>query len=300
MAEVHIRLESLPDDSILSPWFLQARNEERSVLHLFDPLAGTHLHAQDEYRPNNNPLQPLPPDRVLEGRYITSSGAGSRLLTVPVEILATILKYIAEDKEALASLALVNSDCRQLSRSYQFSTVCLDYHPNAADLLIRLAEEGHERDTIHGATLAPSIGACIRRIRVKTNTYWVEKLSDLRLCRRDFKALPAEEKNKRLADANQLYFDVYIPQIGPVLRKSLPHLDYLVWEDPVLLERPFFNSLVHSSIKHLRLSKVRVMEDFEVESPSSGAWPLRSLDIDMGLEQSGLGKCQTFDYDVFG
>ena len=46
MAEVHIRLESLPDDSILSPWFLQARDEERSVLHLFDPLAGTHLHAE--------------------------------------------------------------------------------------------------------------------------------------------------------------------------------------------------------------------------------------------------------------
>lgn len=42
------------------------------------------------------------------------------------------------------------------------------------------------------------------------------------------------------------------------------------------------------------------MEDFEVESPSSGAWPLRSLDIDMGLEQSGLAKCQTFDHDVFG
>ncbi|KAH8742568.1 hypothetical protein F5883DRAFT_656556 [Diaporthe sp. PMI_573] len=54
--------------------------------------------------------------------------------------------------------------------------------------------------------------------------------------RQDFKDLPAVEKDKRLEDANQAYFDVYIPDIGFVLRKSLPNLEYLAWEDPVLLE----------------------------------------------------------------
>ncbi|RYP67903.1 hypothetical protein DL769_005639 [Monosporascus sp. CRB-8-3] len=219
--------------------------------------------ARDEYHFNNTPsLQPLSPDRVLEDRHITSSGARSRLLTIPVEILANILKYIAEDKKALASLALVNSDCRQLARSYQFSTVCFDYGPNTLDLLARLVEEGRERDSNHGATLTPSIGACIRRIQVKTDTYGVQKLSDLWVSRQDFKALPDEEKDERLEDAHQAYFDTYIPHIGLVLRnKSLPHLEYLAWEDPVLLERPFFNSLVRSSITQLKLSKVRVMEN---------------------------------------
>lgn len=91
-------------------------------------------------------LNPDPsPDRVLEDRHITSSGARSRLLTIPVEILANILKHIAEDKKALASLALVTSDCRKLARSYQFSTLCFDYGPNTLDLLARLVEEKRER-----------------------------------------------------------------------------------------------------------------------------------------------------------
>ncbi|KAH8742503.1 hypothetical protein F5883DRAFT_596203 [Diaporthe sp. PMI_573] len=294
MGEVHIFLGSVPDGSNLYPWFLQARSNERSVLKLFDPSTGLNLHARDEYRINNTPpLQPLSPDRVLENRHITSSGAGSRLLTTPVEILVNILKYIAEDKKALASLAFVNSDCRQLARSYQFKTICLDYSPNTLELLIRLVKEGQERDINHGATPALSIGACIRRVRVKTDTHWIQEVSDLWVSRQDFKDLPAVEKDKRLEDANQAYFDVYIPDIGFVLRKSLPNLEYLAWEDPVLLDRPFFNSLVHSSVKQLKLCKVRVLEDFEVEIPPSGAWPLQSLDIEMELAQRG--QCPTAD-----
>ncbi|KAH8742409.1 hypothetical protein F5883DRAFT_596651 [Diaporthe sp. PMI_573] len=230
MGEVPIFLGSVPYAPIYIPGSSKPEATKRSVLKLFDPSNG--------------------------------------LLTTPVEILANILKYIAEDKKALASLAFVNSDCRQLARSYQFSAILPRLQSQPLELLIRLVKEGQERDINHA------------------------QRQPFPLCQ-DFKDLPAVEKDKSLEDANQAYFDVYIPDIGFVLRKSLPNLEYLAWEDPVLLDRPFFNSLVHSSIKQLKLCKVRVLEDFEVEIPPSGAWPLRSLDIEMELAQRG--QCPTAD-----
>ncbi|RSL76042.1 hypothetical protein CEP51_010336 [Fusarium floridanum] len=51
----------------------------------------------------------------------------SRLLQMPSEILADIVHFLSDSKSALANLALVNSDCRQLARSSQFAEVTFDY-----------------------------------------------------------------------------------------------------------------------------------------------------------------------------
>jgi hypothetical protein len=69
-------------------------------------------------------------------------------------------------------------------------------------------------------------------------------------------------------------------------------LDSLDWEDPVLLERPFFNSLARFSVKQLKLSRVCAAEDIEVETPPYGAWPLRSLDVEIKLAQYGRRQSQ--------
>ncbi|KAF2179904.1 hypothetical protein K469DRAFT_693781 [Zopfia rhizophila CBS 207.26] len=132
----------------------------------------------------------------------------------------------------------------------------------------------------------PSLGTCIRRVEVKTNTQWIQDYHGLWIEHRDFQSLSVEQKEKRLESANELYFNTYLAQFRLVLgNRSLPHLEYLDWKDSTFLERPFFNSLVCSSVKHLKLSEVCAAEDFEVEVPPSGMWPLRSLEIEMHLAQ---------------
>jgi len=96
--------------------------------------------------------------------------SGSRLLNIPAEILANIVDFIADDQPTLAALALVNSDCRQLARSCQFVDICFDYSPRAFDLLLALL-----RETVPSVSTAsqPTIGACIRKVTVKSDRQWV-------------------------------------------------------------------------------------------------------------------------------
>ncbi|KAF4988685.1 hypothetical protein F66182_16686, partial [Fusarium sp. NRRL 66182] len=104
---------------------------------------------------------PLTLDRVLEGRPIVAQD--SPLLRLPVMILSDIIKYIETDMETLKSLALVNSDCRQLAQSCQFAIVNLDYSIRSYRLFGALIREATERSiTKDSVTRQPSIGACIR------------------------------------------------------------------------------------------------------------------------------------------
>ncbi|KAI0808646.1 hypothetical protein GGR55DRAFT_200705 [Xylaria sp. FL0064] len=88
-------------------------------------------------------LPPLPFHRAMEGRPVASSS--SVLFNVPSEILQLIMGYVAPDKSYLSSLALVNSTCRQLARSYQFNKLNLDYSSNAARALSMLRKEAVQR-----------------------------------------------------------------------------------------------------------------------------------------------------------
>ena len=76
------------------------------------------------------PPLPLAFDRVNEGRAPSS---GSPLFKLPFEILDVIFQNI--DSSTLPNLALVNRDCRQLARSRQFASVCLNYSNSTRDLI---------------------------------------------------------------------------------------------------------------------------------------------------------------------
>ncbi|KAI1182702.1 hypothetical protein F5B17DRAFT_419305 [Nemania serpens] len=116
-------------------------------------------------------LPPLSLDRVIEGRHIASPS--SILFTIPREILHLIIGLVASDKSHLASLALVNSTCRQLARSCQFSNLHLDYGSVALEVLAMLQKEAAQRyRSSDRMTVSPSLGACVRQLRVDTKEFW--------------------------------------------------------------------------------------------------------------------------------
>ncbi|KAI1741691.1 hypothetical protein F4680DRAFT_414760 [Xylaria scruposa] len=116
-------------------------------------------------------LPPLLLDRVIEGRDIASPS--SILFTIPREILCLIIGYVASDKMDLASLALVNSTCRQLARSCQFNYLHIDYSPTALKILAMLQGEALQRyRSSDRMTVSSSLGACVRQLKVDTGNYW--------------------------------------------------------------------------------------------------------------------------------
>lgn len=79
----------------------------------------------------------------MQGRAFNSQAP---LLCLPIEILSQIFQefHFRADREELASLALVNSDCRQLARSRQFRTLLfypMHYLPSRLLILQKLLEE---------------------------------------------------------------------------------------------------------------------------------------------------------------
>ena len=115
---------------------------------------------------------PLTFDRVVEGRAVTAQD--SPLFRIPTEILTVIASYLVTNKEDLASLALVNSDCRQLARSCQFRTVKLDASPHSYSILGILQREAVKRRQNRGYTRSLSLGACIHRVVIGNAGYWKE------------------------------------------------------------------------------------------------------------------------------
>ncbi|KAF6804438.1 hypothetical protein CMUS01_14845 [Colletotrichum musicola] len=87
---------------------------------------------------------PLLFTKVMEGRPAASQ---SLLFRLPPEILGDIMDLIADEKPSLATLALVNSDCRQLARSSQFAVVTFDYSPASRQLAQLLSTEAVSGDT---------------------------------------------------------------------------------------------------------------------------------------------------------
>jgi hypothetical protein len=120
---------------------------------------------------------PLAFDRVIEGTAVAAQN--SPLFSIPTEILTVIVSYLVTNKADLTSLALVNSDYRQLARSCQFRTVKLDASPHSHSILGILQREAVERRQNRGYTRSLSLSACIRRVVVGNAGYWKE-LSALR------------------------------------------------------------------------------------------------------------------------
>ncbi|RFU31209.1 hypothetical protein B7463_g5145, partial [Scytalidium lignicola] len=251
-----------------------APDPENMMRLLLPMLSG----VKDDYESDIVPPLPLSLDRVMEGRAPKSS---SRLFQLPFEILTIILSYLSSSN--LANLALVNSDCRQWARSRQYANVNLTYSDSSFGLIKVLQDEVLERvsSKSNGFTSRPSLGACIRRVTIATDSRWITFRHDIKLSR-EFNALPREERIQRLAKLSDFYYGSYIDSIGHLLshRKVLPNLDFLGWDDFVPLPKQFYNELVSSNIRHLRLYRVPVEEQFEIDQ-LNGAWPLRSLYLEL-------------------
>lgn len=247
------------------------------ILDLMMPMLSG---GKDDFGKELVPPLPLLFDRVSEGRKPVS---GAKLLRIPLEVLALVVHNIPE--ASLASLALVNSDCRQLARSRQFASLHFDYSDHTLAIINKLQGEVTERSNDAGLTSKLALGPCIRRLTVATHPGWVQYRHNVELSEK-FNALPKKEKSKRLTAACDAFFGSYITSIQDLLsnRTVLPHLELLDWEDMIALQPSFFDAIAQSTIQHLKLFRVHVDKLFTVSPPQSQpsrAWPLQSLYLEI-------------------
>lgn len=237
-------------------------------------LHSRHDDSEDKYGRDIVPPLPLAFDRVNEGRAPSSQAP---LFSLPFEILGIILGYLPDNW--LASLAVVNSDCRQLARSRQFASILLDYSDTSVGLVKKLVEEARaRRDNGNNLTLNPSLGACIRRMTIATDSEWLR--SSHRVWLENMQEVEQTQTEEPLARARRAFFDLYIPSIQVVLCDSLPHLELLNWKDIIWLRAPMFRALACSTVKHLKFSHLyidRGLESIRPLVPAAREWPLRSL-----------------------
>lgn len=130
-----------------------------NILGLFMPMLSG---GEDEYGKDVVPPLPLSVDRVMENRPLKFTAT---LLWLPYEVLGNILSNV--DPDSLGDLALVNSDCRQLARSRQFSSIYFDYSDSTVALIALLLQDKMSRNR-SGNTVG-AIGPCIRRLTIATN-----------------------------------------------------------------------------------------------------------------------------------
>ena len=251
--------------------------EGYDVLDLMMPMLSG---GKDEYGKELVPPLPLLFDRVSEGRKPAS---GTKLFNVPLEVLALVVQKVPE--ASLASLALVNSDCRQLARSRQFASLHFDYSDRTLAIIDKLREEVTDRSNLGGLTGKPALGPCIRRLTVATHPGWISYRHNVELSE-DFNALPKKERWKRLTAAHHAFFGTYYTSIQDLLsnRTVLPHLELLDWEDMTTLQPSFFDAIAQSTIQHLKIFRIRVDKLFTINIPRfqpSRSWPLRSLYLEV-------------------
>ncbi|KAJ4293149.1 hypothetical protein N0V90_008431 [Kalmusia sp. IMI 367209] len=192
--------------------------------------------TKDDFGKETLDLCPLSFDRINEGRPFSSDFLLSRL---PIELTWHIVKQVA--KEDLRNLALVNRDCRQLARSRQFAMIELDYSDRAISILDSLVKEYEERFENKGKTMAPSIGACIRKITIATKPEWITQHHRVESSE-EFLALDAGVRQKRLDQACKAFFGTYRPKLNLIISKAqvLPQLESLIWTDTTPVDSSFF------------------------------------------------------------
>ncbi|KAG6997818.1 hypothetical protein G7Y79_00037g073360 [Physcia stellaris] len=265
------------------------------ITHLLMPMFGG---SKDEYGKDVVPPDPLLFDRVNEGRLPLSRSA---LFKLPLEILGMVLQTSRDilqlnglpypgnadcgllqqylPTSSLPTLALVSPDCRQLARSRQFCSVQFDYSNSTLGIIRQLLQEGRERAANGGSTLTPSLGACIRRVQIATNSSFIVRRHNIALDEK-FMALEPDTRQRMLDDASAIFYDLYMPAIETVIASKavLPHLELLDSEDISLFPPSFFNGLACSTIRHLKLFRTGIRNDFELQSSQ---WPLQTLHLEV-------------------
>ncbi|KAH9906832.1 hypothetical protein F4778DRAFT_723636 [Xylariomycetidae sp. FL2044] len=226
--------------------------------------------------------------RVMEGRPISS--VSSTLFTIPNEIVPLILEYVATDKNTLASLACVNSDFRQLARSYQFHTVGLT-SSSRRQLFDLLQVEALQRlRSPLNLTRSASLGACIRKLYVECGSCcegWRDRHEFLG------SLMPSEPRTRNGQDP-----DGHRVRMIKALKRSLDEDYQCVCKPATLLVIPtlpnlqelalvqeefddeLLDTLMGSSIKHLNFEISP--KSIPSERTTTRVWPLESLNIDSG------------------
>ncbi|RKF56323.1 hypothetical protein OnM2_082023 [Erysiphe neolycopersici] len=227
---------------------------------------------------------PLAFDRVMEGKPI--SAHNSLLFKFPVEILTAIISELYSSKEDLETLAYVNSDCRQLARSYQFRSVKFDGGCSLEGLLRLLQREAIERGQNRGRTRTPSLGACIRRVVTNNDGYWDEIMASRPL--KSGRSIgddlddPFDHDEEKVSQWRPIVGELthklnenYRPNVLFVV-SSLVNLEsfemsHADWNQVLL------NTLVSLPIKNLSLGDVHMTDIIPVMDQVM--WPIERLDI---------------------
>ncbi|KAI1411658.1 hypothetical protein F5Y13DRAFT_200638 [Hypoxylon sp. FL1857] len=175
-------------------------------------------------------------DRVIEGHWFISQ---SPLLQLPTDMLTDIVDLLADDKPALASLALVNKTCRQLARSSQFAEVVFDYSPRAYHLLFRLTTEANSRT--RSQQQPPTIGACIRKFTVKGSPERPGVFENFNYT--------GQSQSSSMWSINQNL--KFLPALlhESVLPHALPNLQFAVWSSTECLDEKFLGFMTRSATK---------------------------------------------------
>ncbi|KAK3936963.1 hypothetical protein QBC46DRAFT_268549 [Diplogelasinospora grovesii] len=230
--------------------------------------------------------RPLLLDATLGGRPRAS---GCRLLSLPAEVLAEILDALLYDgRAALAALALVNSDCRQLARSAQFVEIRFDYSPRSHQLARHLSQEG---TVVEAMSQPPAIATCVRSVKVASHRDWVAQahpqLFDAVFGLQSAAAYSAEQRHRLEEEAHQVYYNEYRPAVLRAI-SAMPHLDSVDWHDGPAMDASCFEAITYSPAQHLILRQANLREPYVLEPPLSPAViPLRSLYLKTQLQGHG-------------
>ncbi|RFU73470.1 hypothetical protein TARUN_8778 [Trichoderma arundinaceum] len=212
-----------------------------------------------------------------------------RLFQMPAEILADIVDLLADDKSALASLALVNSDCRYLARSCQFAEIHFDYSNRSQQLLLHLAKEALPETDLTTRTFP--IGMCVRRVTFASRPECViachEELHNSIFSERA--SLYSQEQRDKLQREAKAHYIALRKISTLVITYAMPNLEVFTWEVPFSVDNNFLKELSRCPAQHIKLKRFKIDKPWLMEPPLTPAlWPLRSLDLDVELAH-GLG-----------
>ncbi|KAF5009434.1 hypothetical protein FDECE_4366 [Fusarium decemcellulare] len=239
------------------------------VLHLME---GKPLKAQDvDLVRDRCKRRSLLLDSVMQQRPRSSD---SRLVQLPAEILADVVDLLIDDKPTLASLALVNSDCRWLAHCGQFAEVHFNFSDQACELFEKIG------GTLNTQAGQPSIAACVRRVSFQSSPQYLrERYSELWMSLSQSSYTP-EDRAEARQEANDDYVSVRAQFVETVLK--LPNLDTLVWADRYPIDKDSFGKITRSHARHVKLIWVNIAQPWSLEPPLTPAtWPIRSLHLEL-------------------
>ena len=213
---------------------------------------------EDWYSEEKCRKQPLLLDQVMEGGRRPSD---SSFLGLPSEVLADIVHLLADDPAALAAIALVNSDCRQLARTAQFVETRISCSEHSEAVVRSLGNEVHGKGN---GERKPSIGSCIRKIVFKANARTGRLAFDLH-----------ERYGNPIRDATKAYDKIPLQELLTAISHAMPHLEVIDWQEALVLNTEFFEAIKCSRIHQLKLYRCIIPHGSVITLPDS--MPLRSL-----------------------